>query len=183
MASSASATRSVPGATGSSLRDRNRPVARDLRHQVLGKCHEFLQVQDVEVGVCEGDRLQVLDVMGPGGELVATGDRRRVPLDALQLVDDSEAERAEREDRPSKPGRQALRGIEDRIAALRPEQLREGDDGGVALRDGGFGGERVRPVEDAHQHVGDDDDGHKLPASAGAETRARAREAEQRRLR
>ncbi len=108
----------------------------------------------------ESDRLQVLDVMGPGGELVATGDGRRVALDALKLVQDPEAERAEREDCPAQTGRQALGRIEDRVATLGPEQLCECDDGGVPLRNGGFGGERVRPVEDAHQDIGDDDDGH-----------------------
>jgi len=87
--------------------------------------------------------LQVLDVVGPGDKLVATGDSRGVALDARDLMQDAEAERAEREDCPAEPSRQALGGIEDRVAALSPEQLREGDNGGVRLCNGGFGGERV----------------------------------------
>jgi len=89
--------------------------------------------------------------------------RRRSSPGRSELMQDAEAERAEREDCPAEPGRQALGGIEDRIAALGPEQLREGDDRGVLLRNGGFGGECVRPVGDAHQHIGDHDDGHKSP--------------------
>ena len=114
-------------------------------------------------------RLEVLGLVGPGGAFVAGGDRGGVTLDALELVQDSQAVRAECEDRPAEPFRRALGRVVDRVAPLGPEQLREGDHGGALLCDGGLGGECVIPVEDPHQRIGGNDDGHQPPTSAGAE--------------